>query len=302
MSQNIPFKLLEWINFEQLDSKFLNYNPNAIHILEQDTSKINLYILCDNPSLNAIYILEKYLDTFDDIYWYDIFANPNAINIIEKNIDKLFTNNAFWTPLSSNYNAMHILKKYPDKICIKGLCSNTHPQAIKILEKNYDKINWNILCKNPNAIHLIERKLTEPYIPEIDFLDFRDERPYKNINWDTLCMNPNAVHILERNLDKINYDYLCYNENAKAIDLLEQNQDKINWYILSANPSAIYLLEANKDKVNYKHLSKNPAIFIYDYETMRQNHKELKEELIMKRWNPERIFDLLEKGIDLEDL
>ena len=28
-----------------------------------------------------------------------------------------------------------------------------------LLEKNLDKINWNYLSKNPNAIHLLEQNL-----------------------------------------------------------------------------------------------------------------------------------------------
>ena len=55
--------------------------------------------------------------------------------------------------------------------------------AIPILEKNLDKINWISLSGNPNAIHILEKNLDK-------------------INWSTLATNPNAIPILEKNTDK----------------------------------------------------------------------------------------------------
>jgi hypothetical protein len=306
---------------------FLNFNPNAIQYLEQNPSKIAPYILSDNSNPNFINLLEHHMDKFDhknEILWHDIFINPHAIYLIEKNIDKLFNNDAHWFPLSKNPHprALRILKEHPDKISFKALSMNTNLEAIQLLEENYDKIHFPVLCMNPSAICLIERRLSEPYIPEIDFLDFRSETPFKNIHWGYLSSNENAIHILEKNIDLIDWHYLssnpnavrlleqhpdkikwsqlCFNENA--IHLIEKNLDKVDWRFLSENPNAIHILEANKDKINYKHLSKNSAIFVYDYDAMRESYKDLKEELMKVMWSPERILDLLEKGIDIEDM
>ena len=46
------------------------------------------------------------------------------------------------------------------------------------LEQNPEKIDWQILSSNPNAIHLLEQDR-------------------KNINWYYLSGNPKAIHILE---------------------------------------------------------------------------------------------------------
>jgi hypothetical protein len=54
-----------------------------------------------------------------------VIRNPNAIDLIEKNIDKIN-----WTRLSYNPNAIHIL------------------------EKNKDKIDWGYLSKNPSIFEL----------------------------------------------------------------------------------------------------------------------------------------------------
>ena len=47
-----------------------------------------------------------------------------------------------------------------------------------------DKIDWKVLSRNPNAIHLLEQNMDK-------------------INWWYLSKNPNAIHLLEQNIDKI---------------------------------------------------------------------------------------------------
>jgi len=136
-----------------------------------------------------------------------------------------------------------------------------------------DKINWEHISANPNAIHLLEQNIDKIY-------------------WTYLSCNLSAIHLLEKNRDKINLFYLSKNSNA--IHLLEQNLDKINWLHLSGNPNAIHLLENNLNKVNWLlrnpcvwyALSENPSIFEYDYKSMKNNNKELKEELIQTIYHP----------------
>ena len=47
----------------------------------------------------------------DKINWEYLSGNPNAIHLLEKNIDKID-----WYMLSRNPNAIHLLEKHPDKI------------------------------------------------------------------------------------------------------------------------------------------------------------------------------------------
>ena len=54
-----------------------------------------------------------------------------------------------------------------------------NPNAIPILEKNLDKVDWCQLSRNPNAIHLLEKNLDK-------------------VCWWRLCDNPNAIHILKK--------------------------------------------------------------------------------------------------------
>ena len=50
----------------------------------------------------------------------------------------------------------------------------------------WNKISWQWLSGNPNAIHLLEQNEDK-------------------INWDRLSGNPNAIHLLEKNMDKIHW-------------------------------------------------------------------------------------------------
>jgi hypothetical protein len=53
-----------------------------------------------------------------------------------------------WSQLSSNPNAIHLLEKNLDKVDWSQLSSNRN--AIHLLEKNLDKVVWKILSENPN--------------------------------------------------------------------------------------------------------------------------------------------------------
>ncbi len=78
-----------------------------------------------------------------------------------------------------------------------------------------DKINWQMLSKNPNAIGLLESNTDK-------------------IDWSLLSLNPNAISLLKDNPDKIDWHWLSKNPNA--IELLKANTDKIDWSWLSSNP------------------------------------------------------------------
>ena len=99
------------------------------------------------------------------------------------------------------------------------------------------------------------------------------------------------IKFLKNNIHKINFKYLLSNINA--IELLKENQDKIDWYWLSSNINAIEILKENQDKINWKLLSKNPSIFTYDYEKIKNNFKDLKDEIIAKALHPDRLFKLM---------
>ena len=72
--------------------------------------------------------------------------------MIYKLRDWIDTNKIRWSLLSLNPNAIHLLEKNVDKIDWNRLSSN--PNAIHLLEKNVDKINWCMLSENPSIFEL----------------------------------------------------------------------------------------------------------------------------------------------------
>jgi hypothetical protein len=97
------------------------------------------------------------------------------------------------------------------------------------IDKN--KLDWNNLSGNPNAIFLLEKNLHK-------------------VNWFALSRNPNAIHILEKNLDKIDWLF-GLSVNPNAIHLLEKNMNLISWAFLCQNKNAISLISQYKGKHQY---------------------------------------------------
>jgi ribosomal protein L24E len=136
-------------------------------------------------------------------------------------------------------------------------------QAIHLLEKYPDKINWTYLSMNSNLLQATQ--LLETVL----------QHDINKLNWYELSENPNAIHILEKHPDKIMWCYLS--KNPKAIHILEKYPEKINWAYLSTNIDksyAIPLLEKNPKKINWFELSGNPSIFETD---VKQTHIHIRE-------------------------
>jgi hypothetical protein len=141
--------------------------------------------------------------------------------------------------------------------------------AIKLLEKNIEKIDWRMLSLNSNAIHLLEANQDK-------------------ICWNHLCKNPNAIHLLEANPDKINLYYLFQNSNVKAIDLIK-------------NKMKVYLTEENNYENNYENnlliadfLAYNPnvlsIILKWDYYSIKTYfYTSYGKELIEWIYNPKNM-------------
>ena len=158
---------------------------------------------------------------------------------------------------------------------------NINPRFLKLLKWiSIEKLNWDELSSNPNAIHILEKNLDK-------------------VDWHWLSSNPNAIHIIENNLDKVDWGMLSTNPNA--IYILENNLDKVDWYGLSTNPNAIHILENNLDKVNWYWLSYNPNIFEYDYKEIKNtlySDNGFAEELMANRFHPSNMDQWRGWGFD----
>ena len=120
------YKLLDWIDINNINYILLNLNNNAISFLNENRDNINL----------------------------NLSSNPAAIELLKENRDKID-----WFQLSKNPNAIELLRENPDKINWFNLSLN--PNAIELLRENRDKINYRILSSNPSIFELDHNKNKE---------------------------------------------------------------------------------------------------------------------------------------------
>jgi hypothetical protein len=322
------YKLRDWVPKDKVKLEHVIENPNAIkYILEHlDELTIGLLkILYSNPSFD--YILDEFINKFhllrkkgiiyssknleeldkeeliklikmntytildDDIFWMYICKYTTNIALLKKYKNKINKNN-----LSLNPNAIEFLKENKKIIYLNNLVMN--PNAIELLKNNYNfkRLNWHNLSKNPNAIELLKE-----YPTRIDWesLLSSNENPisikmFENYNykenvleryWHLLLQNKNAIHLIKQlyvcngKFNTHQYRYLCSNENA--IELIKENIELINWESLND-------IWSHWD-TSEKMLLKNPAIFTYDYDLIKETNKSRNEEIIKKYYHPDRI-------------
>jgi hypothetical protein len=297
----------------------LCYNEEAIDILKKYPSKIQWGSLSYNKKQQAVDMIKERIE-YEKInvpeYYEEnrvcinIFGdneNPQIIEIIKERIeyekglspedyDMLEEADVIdWCYLTVNPSAIDILKANPEKIVWSFLSNNTNPLAIDLLreravvennmsKKDYkkleDKIDWDYLSTNPNAIELLKKyphkinwEMLSANTAAIDWL-----KENKNaIDWDILSVNPNAIQLLKENRKKIHWANLCKNPNA--IELLKKNRKKINWRLLCLNENAFELIKERAEyemsltpeeynelkyynKLDWNQLSDNKGIFV----------------------------------------
>jgi hypothetical protein len=264
----------EYIDWEGLSA---NTNSKAISLIKEKIIKENqLYRL--SPT--------EYAELRNKVYWRALSANPKAIDLIIAKIKEgIRLDDIDWDALSQNPSIFFTFNKNIDaksRIIARILSSSLIPSIssaktkitdlpvdlhkkiimdLKNISKNklrdgipIDKLNWNYLSANPNAIYLLrERMYFEKNLSEDEY----KKLPYQ-INWAALCTNsdPEAIILLSlpENYDKI--DWLRLSSNPNAITLLEKRVK----YQLSLNAEQLHRLSIH-ERVNWQKLSTNPAIF-----------------------------------------
>ena len=111
--------------------------------------------------------------------WYYLSLNPNAIDLIRERIE-------IEKKLSCDeYKRL----SYKSKVSWDNLSSNPASDAIELLEENYDKINWELLSGNSNAIHLLEERVKYQLKLEEEG-KLNSLKSIEIINWGSLSANP----------------------------------------------------------------------------------------------------------------
>jgi hypothetical protein len=261
---------------------------------EIDINKLNWSYFVDNPHPGASKLIQENIDKISREDFCSISRNPNHIDVILKNMDKIHSGY-----LSENPAAMHLLLKQPERINWELFSLNPHFKAMEIIEKIIlenmeiksrlinrvdrgnllDKNNrphniyWNLLAmnSNPKAIELIEKYhnyfFNNSLEETLSALSKNPNAAYllkkypEKIDWSMIVYNtnPDAIRIIEQNLDKIS-SFVYLSDNEIALHIIEKNLDKIHdWIFLSKNKKAMHILEKNLDKVNWKTFSENEA-------------------------------------------
>lgn len=221
-----------------LSSKDLSRNPYAVPFLRK------------NPRL---------------INWVHIFANPEALDLIEANLPRIC-----FSPLSENTNprAIEILRQHHERIDWQMLSMNSGDEAVKILLENPNKINWLGLSQNKN-----------PFL--MPFLEANIDKT----NCFYFSANPIGLDILMRHPEYIYWPSFCANASTKKhFDYIRENIDKVNWESICINPNkgAINLLLEYPDRINWSYALSRINVFEttaeYNYEGIRAARRDLHEE------------------------
>jgi hypothetical protein len=242
-------KHLDNINWEALSS-----NPTAANFLTNHVDKINWYFLSANPSDYALDLLEEYPE---NINYFQLSANtnPRAIEILKNNINKIE-----WVTLSSNPSAIPILKEHIDQIFWGEFSYIQHPEAIRIINQELEKLeDWEIemisviLGQNPEAVPILKKHLdwvnwtvlceTANTPESIQFI--REHLEFAD--WRALSENKHALPILMEFPDRIQesaftcqnmFDY-NYTYDYQAILATKYNLHQ-EYHAWAGHPSRIY--------------------------------------------------------------
>jgi hypothetical protein len=247
--------------------------PLGFHILEENENRINWASLSSNTSYDALDLLEKNLDKID---WTYLHTNPSSWaseifeGIFEENPSKIM-----WNLLSQNISPRVIVlieKKIEEennlseeelqnmsikkKICWNSLSQN--PSAIKLLEKNINKVNWYFLSKNSAAVHLLKDNIDKINIsllcknPNIGALNLLEQiiktDGYRIIKWDSLYENPNALYFIRKNFNDSNA-YLIELPSFSLSSLFfdEKKSNKYQYIVEYLEEKNSFPLKLNKD-------------------------------------------------------
>lgn len=249
------------------------------------------YVACEVLShYEPAHVLRDWIDPAK-LHKTTIWANPRALGWTAKhhpNIrvawDFVSRNHAAYGPLkfshhtdinwqyASEYGSGIFLQENLSRVNWYLIARNKH--AIGVLENYPELLDFDNLCTNPGATHLIKQHMAKHAIApnycvlssNPEWIDLLEHVPCL-LDWRRLSLNSAAIHMLTANPDKIDWHNLCANPDAS--ELLRENLGHVNKHVISRNPGAIMLLREHPELIIWEIFSQNPAIF-YEDEMMIQ--------------------------------
>jgi hypothetical protein len=231
----------------------------------------------------------------DKIDWRYLSLNPNAISLLERNIDKID-----WHFMSryGDLNLMVLLNNHIDKINWNGLSANKNAKSI--LEKNINKINWLNLIGNRGTIDLLIQNI-EIVIKTPSYLRYLNNVIYEQM-W-----NENIIYLVIYLVDNdllhyfIHFDNYFYTNKLywkslftkyyegklNLIEKLETNCITLSKKVIQDYHEFKKIYFKNENNININVLFRYEDIFIViDYPKIMNKTNIFKEQLIMKSCHP----------------
>ena len=206
--------------------------------------------------INDELVREKLTDNSINYYKEinDIISDPNRIN---------------WTHLSANPStqAINLLSKNPDKIEWRKLIrENTNHRVWELMENFPEHMEKYADVDKDNFQKYLNNYISQRH--EDKAIEYLLKYFPNDINFKTLSSNSSdkAIDLLAANPTKIHWDRLSRNPNDKAIDLLISNPSNISYADLRYNTNfrAFNLLVFNKDRINWRIISQNESDWAID--------------------------------------
>jgi hypothetical protein len=186
-----------------------NTNRDILYLLQDNIDHIPWPTLCKNHHPDIITFIQQNIEKLDIEAWLNLCENPNAVKLIEDNIEKIrnlpdgvrdngrqdnMTEILRRLCLNPSKEAVRVISKYieitDDFSCWENLCLNSNDDIVSLLEKNISKLNnycWTNLYRN------FDNKNVMNLLSEYPIKLFQT-----NCNSQYLLSNPNIFIIDER--------------------------------------------------------------------------------------------------------
>jgi len=176
---------LSQINVDNRKWKLFSLNPYLIHYMSNNPYRIDVDFCTTNRHIQLEHCPTLLEQNTNKINLSILFNNPNAIIFFEKNKNSIDSYLLLYKPI------FLYLEDTKDKINFNVLSGI--PNAKNFLEENIDKINFYTILNDPDAIHLLEKNLDNwdllPKNPFISDLDYEELEKRCNIYKRGLCMS-----------------------------------------------------------------------------------------------------------------
>ena len=149
---NLGYDQIDWDDF--LDNKHIQ--PEWVqYVIDKEPSVWGEHFDNEGESHGEFYYTFK----LKKKHWKKFSKMPVMIPLLRKYMDKIC-----WKELCENPcpEAIDILRENRDKVIVSSLCENHTQEAVNFLEEicpdlDINKKSWSNLCRNPYALHILER-------------------------------------------------------------------------------------------------------------------------------------------------